>query len=41
MLGCQLCAITQLSLFFCAISATAVAIRLLGSHPFDLGPALN
>jgi len=40
MLGCQLCAITQLSLFFCALPATAAAVRLLGNRPYGLGPVL-
>jgi hypothetical protein len=40
MLGCQLCSITQLSLLFCAIPATALAVAFLGSRPFGLSPGV-
>jgi hypothetical protein len=37
---CQLCSITQLAIWFCALPATALALAALGSHPFGLSPAL-
>ncbi len=41
LIGCQLCAITQLALLFCALPVTAAAVYLGGSRPFGFGPALG
>ncbi len=40
MLGCQLCSITQLALFFCALPVTALAVSVGGRHLFGLSTFL-
>jgi hypothetical protein len=40
LIGCQLCSITQLAIWFCALPATAAAVELGGSRPLGLSPAL-
>jgi len=40
LVSCQLCSITQLALWFCALPATAFGLALGGSRPFGLAPAL-
>ncbi len=40
LLACQLCSITQLALWFCAVPLTALAVWWGGSRPFGLTPAL-
>jgi hypothetical protein len=39
-ISCQLCSITQLSIYFCAIPATVAAVAWGGSRPFGLTPLL-
>jgi hypothetical protein len=40
LIGCQLCSITQLAIWFCALPVTAAAVELGGSRPLGLSPAL-
>jgi hypothetical protein len=40
LVGCQLCSITQLSIWFCAVPATTLAARWGGLRPLGLAPAL-
>jgi len=40
LIGCQLCSITQLAIWFCAAPATVVAIQLGGARPLGLSPAV-
>ncbi len=40
LLGCQVCSITQLALWFCAAPVTVLAIWSGGARPFGLAPAL-
>lgn len=41
LVGCQLCSITQLALWFCALPVTAVALGVGGTRPLGLSPALG
>ena len=41
LVGCQLCSITQLALWFCALPVTALAVGAGGSRPLGLSPALG
>ncbi len=41
LVACQLCSITQLAIWFCALPVTAAAVELGGARPLGLSPALG
>ena len=41
LVACQLCSITQLAIWFCALPVTAAAVERGGARPLGLSPALG